>query len=307
MKIQTDCEIGFFISSSGHCSLDCSYCVASPVVKHHPSLNGDDLDFLLDSVAKPAFLIFSGRGDFFAGYHKNDRFLERVLRRDVEVALDVNGVMIHEFSELDEAMLAKIRYFNLTFHYSELRRKGALSVWVRNASLIIERMMPLIGHDFDTFIVDMIVTPGEQGLWDEALAFYQREVWAKTGKQLLLQRDVLSQFTQENNNRLDSMIASYGNVIEKVHQEDFQSRFADFDYVECPAGSRYFRIWNNGQVQGCPFVPQIQNMGNLKERRFNPIDHRIRCGDARHCDCNAIAQVGWMEFPEAARINKEAL
>lgn len=307
MKIQTNCEIGFFISSSGHCSLDCTYCVASPVVKHHLSLNGDDIDFLLDTVAKPAFLAFSGRGDFFAGYHKNDRFLERVLRRDVEVALDVNGVMIHEFSELDEALLAKIRLFNLTFHYSQLRRKKALNVWARNANLIIERMMPLIDHDELAFVVDMIVTPGEQELWDEALEFYQREVWSKTGKQLLLQRDVLSEFSPEIDARLRSMATGYDSVVEQVHQEDFNSRFANFEYVNCPAGSRYFRIWNDGLVQGCPHVAQIQNLGNLKERRFSPIDHRIRCSDARHCDCNAIAIVGWMDYPEAARLSKEAL
>lgn len=306
MKIQTNCEIGFFISSSGHCSLDCTYCVANPVVKHQPSLNGDDMDFLLDTVAKPAFLAFSGRGDFFAGYRKKERFLERILRRDVEVALDVNGVMIHEFPEIDETLLAKIRLFNLTFHYSQLRRKGALRAWARNANLIIERIMPLIDHQDFAFVVDMIVTPNEQELWEEALEFYRREVWSNTGKQLLLQRDVLSGFSPEIDVRLASMATDYDCVVDKVHQEDFQKRFADFEYVDCPAGSRYFRIWNDGLVQGCPFVAQVQNLGNLKERRFSPIDHRIRCGDARHCDCNAIAQIGWMEFPEAARLTKKA-
>jgi MoaA/NifB/PqqE/SkfB family radical SAM enzyme len=225
-----------------------------------------------------------------------------VLRRDVEVALDVNGVMIHEFSELDEALLAKIRIFNLTFHYSQLRRKKALNVWARNANLIIERMMPLIDRDELAFVVDMIVTPSEQELWDEALEFYHREVWSKTGKQLLLQRDVLSEFSPEIDARLRSMATGYDSVVEQVHQEDFNSRFANFEYVDCPAGSRYFRIWNDGLVQGCPHVAQIQNLGNLKERRFSPIDHRIRCSDARYCDCNAIAIVGWMDYPEAARL-----
>jgi MoaA/NifB/PqqE/SkfB family radical SAM enzyme len=152
----------------------------------------------------------------------------------------------------------------------------------------------------------MIVTPNEQELWEEALEFYRREVWSNTGKQLLLQRDVLSGFSREIDDRLTSMAAGYDCVVEKVHQEDFQSRFADFEYVDCPAGSRYFRIWNDGLVQGCPVVAQIQNLGNLKERRFSPIDHRIKCGEARHCDCNAIAQIGWMEFPEAARFTKKA-
>lgn len=306
MKIQTHCEFGFFIASSGHCSLDCSYCVASPVVKHQPSLNGNDIDFLLDTVGKPSFLVFSGRGDFFAGYRKNERLLERILCRDVEIALDVNGVMIHEFADLDAKLLSKIRIFNLTFHYSQLLHKGALSVWARNANLIIERMMPLLGHDSSAFIVDMIVTPGEQHLWDEALAFYQQEVWSKTGKQLLLQKDIFSEFSPEITDKLTLLAANYPNVIESIHQEDFQSRFSDFEYVDCPAGSRYFRIWNDGLVQGCSIVSEIQNLGNLKERRFNPLDRTIQCSDARHCDCNAIAQLGWMEFPEAARLTKKA-
>ena len=68
-----------FASSSGHCNLDCSYCVASPVVKLQPSLTYEDLLFLKERVGGKVFFIFSGRGDFFTGYKKSDRLLARLL------------------------------------------------------------------------------------------------------------------------------------------------------------------------------------------------------------------------------------
>jgi hypothetical protein len=75
MDIQTDCEVAFFVSSSGHCSLDCSYCIVNPIVKHQPTLNFGDIEFLLDSTGKKAFLAFSGKGDFFAGYKKKRKVI----------------------------------------------------------------------------------------------------------------------------------------------------------------------------------------------------------------------------------------
>ena len=52
-------ETIYFVSSSGHCNLDCSYCVIQPVVKHQPSLNYDDLAFVLERTPGKVFFIFS--------------------------------------------------------------------------------------------------------------------------------------------------------------------------------------------------------------------------------------------------------
>ena len=54
-------ETIYFVSSSGHCNLDCSYCVIQPVVKHQPSLNYDDLAFVLERTPGKVFFIFSGK------------------------------------------------------------------------------------------------------------------------------------------------------------------------------------------------------------------------------------------------------
>jgi len=123
-------ETLFFVSSSGHCSLDCSYCVATPVVKHKPSLVYDDFKFLLEHFAGKVFFIFSGKGDFFAGYKKNDRLLECLLKHEnLSMALDINGVMIHEFGVLSAIQLQKIRHINLSMHYSQLVANNALLAW----------------------------------------------------------------------------------------------------------------------------------------------------------------------------------
>ena len=86
--VDTSCGAIVFCSSSGHCQLDCSYCIVNPVIKRNPSLTYEDLDFFMRAVGTSVFFIFSGKGDFFAGYSKKERLLGRLLERDVEVALD---------------------------------------------------------------------------------------------------------------------------------------------------------------------------------------------------------------------------
>ncbi|HEX7519929.1 MAG TPA: hypothetical protein VF325_06565, partial [Candidatus Deferrimicrobium sp.] len=70
--------------------------------------------------------------------------------------------------------------------------------------------------------------------------------------------------------------------------------------VLCPAGHEYFRVWNDGRVQGCPYVGELQDLGNLKEMRFTPRLCRTRCNTPKFCDCFDILSLGKMRFPEEA-------
>lgn len=301
MHIDTDCQFGCFVSSSGHCSLDCSYCIVQPVVKHQPSLDAGDIDFLLERLGGKTFLMFSGKGDFFAGYPKKERLLEHVLSRNVEIGLDVNGVMIHEFAELTAEAINKIRFFNLTFHYTQLKRTNALKAWVKNAHTIVERIRPVLGDKPGQFVLDLIMTPSELSVWREALDFYRAHIWESIQQPIMLQRDVLNAGSPASEEMLTLLQAEYGALISHANQENFHSRFADFDFVHCPAGMRYFRVWNDGLVQGCPDVAEISNLGNIKSRQFTPRTGLIQCADTHHCDCSAIEVLGWMEFPESGR------
>ena len=76
LHIERD-ETIVFASSSGHCNLDCSYCIISPIAKHQPSLSYDDLRFVLDQLNGRVFIIFSGTGDFFAAQRRYDLLLTR--------------------------------------------------------------------------------------------------------------------------------------------------------------------------------------------------------------------------------------
>jgi hypothetical protein len=301
--VTTDCELIFFVSSSGHCSLNCAYCVAKPVVKNEPSITYEDLAFLLDSTGKRLFLGFSGRGDFFAGYRKSDRFLERLLRHDVEIALDINGVIIHEFPELSDDLIGKIRSLNLTMHYAELLRRNTLAVWAENAVTVIRRMWEAHGKrrtSQDFLLVDWVASPQELEGWSEALAFYQRAVFPATGQRIVVVRDLTATFEADDEAALTQLGQRFEGVIERVHREDFANLFPSHASVLCPAGMSYFRIWNDGTVQGCPFVPLLGDCGNLKERRFSPRVRPFLCRDATHCDCNSIALLGKMQYPSRA-------
>ena len=280
-----------FASSSGHCNLDCSYCVASPVVKLQPSLSYEDLMFLKQQVGGKFFFIFSGRGDFFAGYRKSERLLARLLEHeDVAVALDINGVLIHCFPELTAAQLARVRHVNLTFHYRQLKAHKALELWRRNAISLLKR------HDNPDFFVNFILAPAESEDWNEALDWYRANLFAAHPKRLVLINDVLKPFAAEHETQLDLLQRQHADILHTVRRGNFASLLSSFDHVSCPAGQSYFRVWNDGAIEACPNVAELRQHGNLKRREFLPRTEPFLCNDVRHCDCYHIASAGRMSF-----------
>jgi MoaA/NifB/PqqE/SkfB family radical SAM enzyme len=291
MNIETDAEYIVFVSSSGHCSLDCTYCIVNPIVKHQPTLSFEDIEYFLDKVQKKTALIFSGKGDYFAGYKKNEKQLARLLERNVEIALDINGVMIHEFAELTEQQLKKIRHINLTMHYRQLIDKNALEVWKKNALILIDKK----GHD-DNFMLGTILSPPENHLWEEALSFFEQAIFEPVGQKIVLIKDVNNPFNAVNEAKVSALQAAFSHLITEVREEDFASRFKNHSHVLCPAGKTYFRIWNDGSVQGCPYIPALNDCGNIKARRLEPRENLFRCSEAKYCDCYTIATLGKMVF-----------
>lgn len=306
MSVRTDCKSVFFISSSGHCSLDCVYCIINPVVKHQPSLNFEDIRFLVDSVGNRSLLAFSGKGDFFAGYKKNDRLLESVLSLDVEVALDVNAVMIHEFPEIADELLRKIRYVNMTMHYRQLKDKNALAVWKKNVEIVIRRMRAVgvlqenTSADEEGLLVDFVASPLEASLWNEALDFYRENIFAVTGQKLVVVRDVNIAFDSDYGSRFDALCERYDDMLKYSHSEDFAAKFAKYPYVDCPAGVDYFRVWNDGAIEGCPYIDERKQCGNVKERKFVRYEKNFRCSTPKYCDCSLIAMIGKMDYPSTS-------
>lgn len=290
--IYTNADNVLFMSSSGHCSLDCTYCVASPVVKREASLSYEDIAYILETLPGKTALIFSGKGDFFAGYRKNDRLLSNVLDHNVDVALDINGVMIHEFPDLPNEKLEKIKAINLTMHYSQLVRKRALAVWSANARTIISRQRCV------DFVLGFIVTPAEHNIWPEALSFFEKEIFDSTGTRLSLIRDVLNVFDREQEECLETLSEKYNGLIKDTRTEDFAAPFSQFPYVVCPAGRNYFRVWNDGKIEGCPYVAELKDCGNAKNRVLHRNDSSFRCQTASFCDCYTIAALGKMEYPD---------
>jgi MoaA/NifB/PqqE/SkfB family radical SAM enzyme len=291
MKLKTDCDVIFFVSSSGHCTFDCRYCIIHPVAKGLPSLNYGDLGFLLERVGhRKAFLIFSGVGDFFAGYGKSDRLLGRLLDHPVEIALDTNGAMLRDFPELSKAKLDKIRYINLTMHYHQIKKKKLLEVWAHHARAVHEKKA-------DAVMQDYIVSPLLKDEWKEALSYYERDVFRYTGKKLLLVKDIHRPLGPEEEQRLRALAAAFGHMTAGTYQEDFAGIFQGHNRVVCPAGQTYFRIWNDGRVQGCPHLPNVPSLydgGNIKERRMVIQTEPFRCSTPQYCDCHVIEGLGKM-------------
>ncbi|CQR42661.1 MAG: radical SAM protein [Thiomonas arsenitoxydans] len=280
-----------FASSSGHCNLDCSYCVVEPVIKHKPSLTYDDLRFVQDRLGGRVFFIFSGRGDFFAGYRKSERLLARLLEHeDVAVALDVNGVAIHEFLELTREQLTRIRHINLTFHYRQLIDHRALGTWHRNALAMLD------AADGDDFFVNYILSPPERELWESGLSWYRENIFDVCGKQLVLINNVNLPLSGDDEAFVAALRERYGSMIRSLRIGNFESILKEFTQVSCPAGQTYLRVWNDGQIDACPNLVPLQNIGNAKERRLDLRTEPFYCSDVRHCDCYHLASAGKLTY-----------
>ncbi len=293
MRLDSDCEVVFFASSSGHCTFDCHYCIIDPIAKHKPSLNYEDLKFLLDYFKVKLFFTFSGVGDFFVSYSRSEKLLTRLLDHDVEIALDTNGSVLQDFPDLPPDKLKKIRYINLTMHYHQIKRRGLLDRWSGNARIFIERR-------FEETHPDYILSPPLMGEWEEALQFYADQVFSYTRKPLLLVRDIKIPFDDVAETHIEMLRQRFGEVIAGDHQEDFGAGFSDRPEVLCPAGVTYFRLWNDGRIQGCPNLPKVPSLldcGNVKERRILVQPNLFHCDSPKFCDCHIIDAFGKMLVP----------
>jgi hypothetical protein len=133
-------------------------------------------------------------------------------------------------------------------------------------------------------------------LWEESLLFYRREIFSKTGKKIVLVKDINRPFGEEAEVFLTSLKKRFADSVERIHHEDFAGIFEGCDHVFCPAGSSYFRVWNNGDVQGCPNIYELSQSGNVKERKVVIRDKLFCCSEMIYCDCNIIEGLGKMAY-----------
>ncbi len=294
--VATDCEVIFFVSSSGRCNLDCRYCIVEPAGRHEGSLAYEDLEFLWRHFGRKAFFMFSGKGDFFSGYPASERLLERLLDLDVEVGLDINATILQELPELDRAKLEKIIHVNVAMHWHELSRFGLRERWAQNARWILEHL----AHGF--LLVGTVMDPALAHEWDEALAFYEREIFAPTGKRLWLIRHLNHAYTPDEEQRLADVARRHAHMVETVLEQDYGALFRGLPEVSCPAGQRYFRVWNDGRVEGCPHVPELALLGGLKERVLRERERPYRCSSAGYCECTVPLSLGKLDTGAPASV-----
>ena len=287
--MKRSCEILIFASSSGHCTLNCPYCIVHPIVKNKPSLNFEDFKYLIDTFQKRILFGFSGKGDFFAGYEPSEKLLTRLLKEDIEVALDINGVLLHEYEEIPDKYLKNIIGMNLTMHYQQLKVNNLLDQWKNNALTILRRKQ----HNL---LLGTIISPLIKKWWREALVFYEQEIFTQTQHQIVLVRDIELSLNNEDEANLKALEKEFAHIIQYVHNEDFLLPFKNNKHVLCPAGNTYFRVWNDGMLEGCPNIKALENMGNVKKRNIQIRETHFPCSEPSYCDCAAINSFGRMIF-----------
>ena len=141
--------------------------------------------------------------------------------------------------------------------------------------------------------MNTIMSPNEADFWEEALSFYDERVFKETGQPIILIRDVLN-WKSSFESRLDLLRNKFHYLVTETRHVDFSKMFDDGIDVLCPAGKEYFRVWNDGSIEGCPYVGVLSNCGNAKERTFIPRENLFRCNHPRYCDCSHIKRLGKM-------------
>lgn len=283
----------FFATSSGLCNLKCSYCITD-----RPSINNnltvDDFAFIFDHFGDNIYFVFSGIGDFFCGYPKKDYLLSFLLKHDVNIYLDINGVDIKELGDPDLHGKEKIDMINVSYHYGAMKRQNLLKQWVRS--------MQKIQHNKYSYDIKIVASPDEKDILEEAITFYAHEVQPFTGQKLILVPDgmvdlkpqlpELNRIADEHN----GAVMLFGR--QSVYKGD---RFPEGLSLPCAAGSRYFRIFNNGDIIPCElFANNIQSkLGNLKKRDVMNFRRDVSCSYSKLCDCS------WASNPRTGLLNEQ--
>jgi hypothetical protein len=273
----------FFVTSSGLCNLNCSYCITGRP-RIHSSLGLEDFTFLFDYFGDNIYFIFSGLGDFFCGYSADELLLKFLLGHNVNIFLDINGVDIKELGDPDLPGKEKIDMINVSYHYNTMKNQRLLDRWAESV-----RKIQANRYKYD---IKMVAAPAERDIWNEAVLFYKKEIQPITRQKLCIVPDGLTDLASqcEGLNQLaakfqEAVFFSGRGAMYKERPDDAASDHS------CPAGSRYFRLLHTGDIIPCElFYPQP--LGNLKQKTLSVFRKDVACSYTGFCDCQWATNPG---------------
>lgn len=264
-----------FAVSSGVCNLRCSYCTTNRPTGN-PSLTKDDFSFIFDKFGENIYFILSGLGDFFVSYPKEQRLLHFLLQHNVNLFLCINGVEIGELAEHDLEGREKIRGLEVSFHYAAMKERKFLTGWLSNITTLQKE-----GYNF---FVKMVFSMDEENIWEEAIDFYKKEIYAITRQRLSITADFLSP--------KKTALAAAVECIQNKYPDYIMRREPERTTVKqplsaCPAGSRYFRVLFNGDIVPCEAFQHFTSfrLGNTKKKEVVAFTRDVLCDISDYCDC----------------------
>ena len=277
---------GVFISSSGLCNLRCPYCITNRP-RDNNNLNKDDFSFIFNYFGENIYFVFSGIGDFFCGYSKKDQLLTFILQHNVMISyLDINGVDIKELESPDLEGKEKIDMINISYHFGSMKELKLINRWVNSVKTIHENMY--------NYEIKMVASPLERNIWDEAILFYSKEIQPITKKKLTLCPDTLINLEMQYD-ELAGIVDSYKDAVDLYDRERLfrGRRLTTMNTLPCPAGSRYFRISNNGDIVPCELLAGYNiKLGNLKRKELITFKRDVNCNYTGFCDCGWSTNLG---------------
>lgn len=281
----------FFVASTGLCNLKCTYCVTGRP-RLSSNLGKDDFSFIFNYFGENIYFIFSGIGDFFCGYSEKEQLLRFLLKHDIRILLDTNGLEIRELSDNDLDGKEKIDMIDISYHFGTMKNQGVLKKWVSSIRKIHEN-----GYDYH---IKMILSPPERDIWADGISFYRQEVLPITGKKLVISPDYLIDINSQLN-ELGNISAEYKDTIENLSQYGLfkQINFPNGKTPPCPAGNRYFRVLHSGDIMPCEHLGGHLNirLGNIKQKNVAVLKNEVLCNYGGACDC------GWTGLPKFGLLN----
>lgn len=284
---------GFFVSNSGACNLKCPYCITNRPRKGE-NLDKEDFAYIFRYFGEDIHFVFSGVGDFFCSYPKEDELLRFILRHDVRISyLDINGVDIRELDDPELEGRDKIDLINISYHFSTMKDLKLIQKWTDSVTKIHEN-----GYKYE---IKMVASHREMTLWEEAVSFYNKEILPITHKKLILCPDTfLSLETQYDDiGRLADSCSGAVDIYEKALI--FRGRQLPLNKtLPCAAGSRYFRVFNDGAIVPCEFLANNFNikLGNVKKKELITLRKNVQCDYTGFCDCGWAANLGFRALDE---------
>jgi hypothetical protein len=150
----------------------------------------------------------------------------------------------------------------------------------------------------DVVMQDYILSPLLRDEWEEALTYYEKAVFSRTGKKVLVVKDIHRPLSLEDEKRLEALGERFSHMIVGAHQEDLRRFFSDETRLCARPDQPILGPGMTGEFRGAPICRMFPpfTAGGTSRNSALPFSPGRFDAAPLSFDCHVIEGLGKMGF-----------